>query len=234
MKEKDQKTAFLQKIIDFVEFLSGATLDAKPSKIVAGLEPEKTNELLLALLKVATSGVDFEEAGRKFAGIEDTKVVVQPKMEFPKKTEEKAKKKPKEDEKDVKKKDDKSKKDEEEKARLEEKERKEEAAKKKAEKEHRDREKMEREQERERQKMETANANESVKNPKLERPTTAGRAPPKKKDAVEELSENKAAMPTGVILENQGDQDNDDNEEQNEAKLGGGMNVNTVNAEQHG
>lgn len=201
---------------------------------MAGLEPEKTNEFLLALIKVATSGMDFEEAGRKFAGVEDRPVEQQPKMEFPVKKDTKEKKKPKEEPKeDHKKKEEKAKKEQEEAhKRMEEEKRREAEDRKRAEKEHRERERVEREQQRETQQKEVAN--EGGKNPKLERPTTAGRAPPKKKDAVEELSENTAAMPIGVILDNQDQEDSTDNKQENEQTNLTGVNMNQLNAEQHG
>lgn len=44
--EKDAKINFLAKMIALVEQITGEQSDAKPSKIVAGLEPEKTNEFL--------------------------------------------------------------------------------------------------------------------------------------------------------------------------------------------
>jgi len=40
---------FLQKIIDTTQLVEGVKLDVKPSKIVAGLEPEKTNSWLQAM-----------------------------------------------------------------------------------------------------------------------------------------------------------------------------------------
>lgn len=38
--DKDKKIAYLQKIIKVVELMIGGTVEAKPQKIVAGLEPE--------------------------------------------------------------------------------------------------------------------------------------------------------------------------------------------------
>jgi TRAF3-interacting protein 1 len=38
--DKDKKIAYLQKIIRLVELMTGGTIEAKPQKIVAGLEPE--------------------------------------------------------------------------------------------------------------------------------------------------------------------------------------------------
>lgn len=46
-------------------------MSAKPAKIVAGLEPEKTNELLVAIFQVATSGVDSTPYVKKILGVED-------------------------------------------------------------------------------------------------------------------------------------------------------------------
>jgi TRAF3-interacting protein 1 len=46
MNERDQKVNFLGKMIALVEFMTNEKLDVKPAKIVAGLEPEKTNEFL--------------------------------------------------------------------------------------------------------------------------------------------------------------------------------------------
>lgn len=44
--EKDAKISILAKMITLTEMVIGEKLDCKPSKIVAGLEPERTNEFL--------------------------------------------------------------------------------------------------------------------------------------------------------------------------------------------
>uniref|UniRef100_A0A671MZJ2 TRAF3-interacting protein 1 n=1 Tax=Sinocyclocheilus anshuiensis TaxID=1608454 RepID=A0A671MZJ2_9TELE len=51
VKDKDSKITFLQKAIDVVMLVSGEPLAAKPARIVAGHEPEKTNELLQVIAK---------------------------------------------------------------------------------------------------------------------------------------------------------------------------------------
>ena len=50
--DKEGKIKFLEKVIDCVSFAIGDQLGAKPSKIVAGQEPQKTNEFLQALAQV--------------------------------------------------------------------------------------------------------------------------------------------------------------------------------------
>ncbi|KAI4805403.1 hypothetical protein KUCAC02_010020, partial [Chaenocephalus aceratus] len=55
VKDKDSKIDFLQKAIDVVMMVSGEPLAAKPARIVAGHEPEKTNEFLQALAKCCTN-----------------------------------------------------------------------------------------------------------------------------------------------------------------------------------
>ena len=58
INERDQKINFLAKMIGVVELMIGEKIDVKPAKIVAGLEPEKTNAFLVMLFQAATSGVD--------------------------------------------------------------------------------------------------------------------------------------------------------------------------------
>ncbi|XP_055859821.1 TRAF3-interacting protein 1-like isoform X6 [Biomphalaria glabrata] len=65
VKEKDAKIAFLQKALDMVSAVTGKTLSAKPIKIVAGHEPEKTNEFLQALAEAVNKNVDNDEYVRK-------------------------------------------------------------------------------------------------------------------------------------------------------------------------
>lgn len=47
--ERDAKISFLAKMIAVVELMTGEKMDVRPAKIVAGLEPEKTNEFLCIL-----------------------------------------------------------------------------------------------------------------------------------------------------------------------------------------
>ncbi|XP_047457703.1 TRAF3-interacting protein 1 isoform X2 [Mugil cephalus] len=65
VKDKDSKIAFLQKAIDVVMLVSGEPLAAKPARIVAGHEPEKTNELLQAIAKCCLSKMSSEDAVKR-------------------------------------------------------------------------------------------------------------------------------------------------------------------------
>lgn len=58
-QDKDSKIVFLQKAIDVVMLVSGEPLAAKPARIVAGHEPEKTNELLQVMAKCCLNKVCF-------------------------------------------------------------------------------------------------------------------------------------------------------------------------------
>lgn len=50
--DKEGKIKYLEKAIDCISFALGENLNAKPSKIVSGQEPAKTNEFLQALAQV--------------------------------------------------------------------------------------------------------------------------------------------------------------------------------------
>uniref|UniRef100_A0A8C2DB27 TRAF3-interacting protein 1 n=1 Tax=Cyprinus carpio TaxID=7962 RepID=A0A8C2DB27_CYPCA len=65
VKDKDSKIAFLQKAIDVVMLVSGEPLAAKPARIVAGHEPEKTNELLQVIAKCCLNKLSSDEAVRR-------------------------------------------------------------------------------------------------------------------------------------------------------------------------
>ncbi|XP_069010885.1 TRAF3-interacting protein 1 isoform X1 [Embiotoca jacksoni] len=65
VKDKDSKIAFLQKAIDVVMLLSGEPLAAKPARIVAGHEPEKTNELLQAIAKCCLNKMSSDDAVKR-------------------------------------------------------------------------------------------------------------------------------------------------------------------------
>ncbi|XP_068428122.1 TRAF3-interacting protein 1 isoform X6 [Clinocottus analis] len=65
VKDKDSKVVFLQKAIDVVMLVSGEPLAAKPVRIVAGHEPEKTNELLQAMAKCCINKMSSEDAVKR-------------------------------------------------------------------------------------------------------------------------------------------------------------------------
>ena len=56
--EKQAKINLLVKLIQLTELVVGEELDVKPTKIIAGHEPEKTNLFLQAMFRAATSGID--------------------------------------------------------------------------------------------------------------------------------------------------------------------------------
>ncbi|XP_044072005.1 TRAF3-interacting protein 1 isoform X2 [Siniperca chuatsi] len=65
VKDKDSKIIFLQKAIDVVMLVSGEPLAAKPARIVAGHEPEKTNELLQAMAKCCLNKISSDDAVKR-------------------------------------------------------------------------------------------------------------------------------------------------------------------------
>ena len=56
--EKDAKINFLVKLLQLTELVIGEQIDVKPTKIVAGHEPEKTNFFLQQMFREATAGID--------------------------------------------------------------------------------------------------------------------------------------------------------------------------------
>ncbi|XP_034996178.2 TRAF3-interacting protein 1 isoform X4 [Zootoca vivipara] len=62
VKDKDAKIGFLQKAIDVVIMVTGEPLAVKPARIVAGHEPERTNELLQAIAKCCLNKLSSDEA----------------------------------------------------------------------------------------------------------------------------------------------------------------------------
>ncbi|XP_067325975.1 TRAF3-interacting protein 1 isoform X4 [Anolis sagrei] len=65
VKDKDAKISFLQKAIDVVIMVTGEPLAVKPARIVAGHEPERTNELLQAIAKCCLNELSSDEAVQK-------------------------------------------------------------------------------------------------------------------------------------------------------------------------
>jgi TRAF3-interacting protein 1 len=56
--EKDAKINWLMKLLQLTELVIGEQIDCKPTKIVAGHEPEKTNYFLQQMFRAATAGID--------------------------------------------------------------------------------------------------------------------------------------------------------------------------------
>ncbi|XP_070491101.1 TRAF3-interacting protein 1 [Chironomus tepperi] len=61
-KDRDGKMKFLQKLIDVIKIVTQQDLQIKTSKVVAGLEAEKTNELFQALAYALDNKLDSKEA----------------------------------------------------------------------------------------------------------------------------------------------------------------------------
>ncbi|XP_015116724.1 TRAF3-interacting protein 1 [Diachasma alloeum] len=60
--DKDGKLAYLTKLIDAMKLITGQELSVRPSKIVSGQEPLKTNELLQAIAKSLDKKISSSEA----------------------------------------------------------------------------------------------------------------------------------------------------------------------------
>lgn len=68
--EKDAKINFLVKLISLTELVVGEEMDVKPTKIVAGQEPEKTNYLLQQFFRAATAGIDTSPHVARVLGLD--------------------------------------------------------------------------------------------------------------------------------------------------------------------
>ena len=71
INERDAKINFLNKLIALVEAVLQEKIDVKANKIVAGLEPDKTNLFLQALFRAATSGVDSTPFVKSILGADE-------------------------------------------------------------------------------------------------------------------------------------------------------------------
>ncbi|KAM6129407.1 TRAF3-interacting protein 1 [Pterocles gutturalis] len=65
IKDKDAKINFLQKAIDAVVMVTGEPLSVKPARVVAGHEPEKTNEFLQAIGKCCLNKLSSDVAVKR-------------------------------------------------------------------------------------------------------------------------------------------------------------------------
>ncbi|XP_030381781.1 TRAF3-interacting protein 1 [Scaptodrosophila lebanonensis] len=75
INNRDDKIRYLQKMIDAIKFATKRELKVRTSKIVAGHEPDKTNELLQLLATVADQSLDWQSAvDQVLGGSGDVKV----------------------------------------------------------------------------------------------------------------------------------------------------------------
>ncbi|XP_065493662.1 TRAF3-interacting protein 1 isoform X3 [Caloenas nicobarica] len=65
VKDKDAKISFLRKAIDAVVMVTGEPLSVKPERVVAGHEPEKTNEFLQAIGKCCLNKLSSDAAVKR-------------------------------------------------------------------------------------------------------------------------------------------------------------------------
>ncbi|NXU46435.1 MIPT3 protein, partial [Drymodes brunneopygia] len=65
VKDKDSKINFLQKAIDAVVMVTGEPLSVRPARVVAGHEPEKTNEFLQAIGKCCLNKLSSDAAVKR-------------------------------------------------------------------------------------------------------------------------------------------------------------------------
>lgn len=59
VKEKESKLAFLQKVVDYLSVVHDRVIPVRIMSIIAGKEPEKTNELLCFLAEAVNKGVSL-------------------------------------------------------------------------------------------------------------------------------------------------------------------------------
>lgn len=57
-EDKESKLAWLVKVITLAEMMNGEQIDIKPSMVLAGQQPEKTNLFLQMQFQAAASGID--------------------------------------------------------------------------------------------------------------------------------------------------------------------------------
>ncbi|XP_063387379.1 TRAF3-interacting protein 1-like [Cydia fagiglandana] len=86
VKDRESKILFLNKVISVVGLASGKPLSVKPSKVVAGQEPDKTNELLQCLAQVLDKKISSDEAVRKYKESAKPAQTVDTKVKEPAKT----------------------------------------------------------------------------------------------------------------------------------------------------
>ena len=67
--EKEAKINWLVKLLQLTELVVGEQIDCKPTKVVAGHEPEITNFFLQQMFRAATAGIDTTPHVMQILGI---------------------------------------------------------------------------------------------------------------------------------------------------------------------
>jgi len=67
--EKEAKINWLVKLLQLTELVVGEQIDCKPTKVVAGHEPENTNFFLQQMFRAATAGIDTTPHVMQILGI---------------------------------------------------------------------------------------------------------------------------------------------------------------------
>ncbi|XP_073818186.1 intraflagellar transport 54 [Musca autumnalis] len=91
IKDREDKMRFLQKMIDVVRICTNVPITVKTSKIVAGHEAEKTNELLQLMGKIIENKLNWQTAVEQVLKGKDTKASEKPKEKVKDKEASKAK-----------------------------------------------------------------------------------------------------------------------------------------------
>lgn len=209
----------------------------RPIKVVAGLEADKTNLLFLAMYKAATAKHDWEKIAKRIKNGDASNTEEKPAKK------EKQPEKPKEEKVEEKKVDKEKERKEKERANAE----KAEKEKAQAEKERAEKERQEKEKEKERKRQEkeraeaqakaNANANANANEDEF-RPVTAKSGPPRNKmnennfDQI--VVEEKNAMPQGIILDNDDQDEDEKNTSFDHNVTRNNVNTENIDKNQHG
>eukprot|EP00357_Protocruzia_adherens_P006492 CAMPEP_0114993628 /NCGR_PEP_ID=MMETSP0216-20121206/12645_1 /TAXON_ID=223996 /ORGANISM="Protocruzia adherens, Strain Boccale" /LENGTH=488 /DNA_ID=CAMNT_0002357311 /DNA_START=43 /DNA_END=1509 /DNA_ORIENTATION=+ len=256
--DRDAKVLWLDKIIKVTCYAKGEKIDIKATKVIAGLEPEKTNSFLQIMHECATSGKDTSKIVAKVrAKLEGA---AQKQEEDDGKTAAAA-----EDEEEKEKEAERRRRAAEKKRRQEEKAEQERLAKEQEEQAEReraaeeesraaekDRRRKEKEEEKKRRADEKRRAEEkaaadeeeaaattaSKQKNRVERPTTASKRPAKVSSNTKEVDSriDKSRVPQGVIRDDDDDDDDNDMIIQNEDNdaLGSGIRLDDVDRQKQG
>eukprot|EP00828_Plagiopyla_frontata_P033894 TRINITY_DN4403_c0_g1_i1.p1 TRINITY_DN4403_c0_g1~~TRINITY_DN4403_c0_g1_i1.p1 ORF type:complete len:462 (+),score=105.79 TRINITY_DN4403_c0_g1_i1:128-1387(+) len=213
-QQKEVKLQFLSKMKDLVQLMTGEELAVKPTRIIAGHEPENTNILLQTVYTLATSGQDSQPFVKKVLGKYNSESLKAGKTEEPPA-------KPQENDKEKQRQ---KKKQEQE---QEEERKKMERRKQREQQKEQERKKQEEEQQQQQQQLQAKPQQQQQM-----RPQSGYKKPPKIKDNLQ-TEEKQAKSGPKIIRENAKQQDEDlfvdDNGPKNQ-----GIKLSNIDAKRHG